>query len=328
MARECAVREQPDVANVSQQSKAGKFGIDEIAQLEEQAANDAIVEDTVNEMDEPEQEKHVVKEDISSETLMHLRKQGEENGDDLDETTSNFDTAAEEEHSRDSSSNVGDARNITQDTITKLKEEHKAEIATLQQYYEERTQSVTVQTMQSLQNLYRDMKTANRALKEQYSRDIQRIKTQLVKDEEKNDPDTISQLQEEIIRLQLRLGQEQQEPNVDNRQMTLDFQALQQDQLLLQRLIRDQQKELDTAQAIRALMLKSLWQQDEEEGVARKENDEAITNLAGRIRSRLEGLSPEAPFDETRDAIETTEERSNQDDDDISAITDQSPMYE
>lgn len=110
--------------------------------------------------------------------------------------------------------------------------------------------------------------------------------------------------------------------------MTRDIRALQRDQLLLQRLIRDQQKELDTAQAIRALMLKSLWQQDEEEGAARKVVAEAITTLANRIQSRLELLTPETPFDETRDAIETTELRSIEDggDDDISTITDNSPF--
>jgi hypothetical protein len=46
-------------------------------------------------------------------------------------------------------------------------------------------------------------------------------------------------------------------------------------------------RELDIAQAIRALMLKSLWQQDDEEEAARKVDAEAIKTLANRIQSRL-----------------------------------------
>ena len=217
-------------------------------------------------------------------------------------------------------------------TTTILQEKHDKEVAAIRQHYEERIQAMSNHTMKTLQTLHQGTKTAIRAMKEQYCCDLKRIKNRLV-EEEKKDIDATFHLRDEIIRLQLRLGeQEQLKSSVDTRHMRRDLQALQRDQLLLQRLIRDQQKELDTAQAIRALMLKSLWQQDEEEGDARKVDAEAITTLADRIQSRLELLSPETPFDETRDAIESTELRSNQDgedgDDDISTITDHSPLYE
>jgi hypothetical protein len=343
------VREQPEVDEDIQETEVNEYDIDEIAQLE-QAEHDVNENTSKNIMGDEEHEQQVVSKGISveadklskgellnvtktfdkTESETKLEKEEDEKDHELDEFCSIEDEDLKSAEEEEQALNVPDngVSRIREPAITALQEKHEKEIAVIRQHYEDKIQAMSYQTMKALQKLHHDTKAANRAIKEQYCRDLQMIKNHLTT-EEKQEADNTFHPRNEIVRLQQRLGEEQQvQSSADTRHMTRDIRALQRDQLLLQRLVRDQQKELDTAQAIRALMLKSLWQQDEEEGAARKVVAEAITTLANRIQSRLELLTPETPFDETRDAIETTELRSIEDggDDDISTITDNSPF--
>jgi hypothetical protein len=121
--------------------------------------------------------------------------------------------------------------------IMELQEKHEKEVAMIRQQYEDKIQAMSYQTMKALQKLHRDTKAANRAIKEQYCPNLQMIKNHLTT-EEKQEADNTFHLRNEIVRLQQRLGEEQQvQASADTRHMTRDLRALQRDQSLLQRLI-------------------------------------------------------------------------------------------
>ena len=305
-------------AIVESRVEVGKHEAHEVSELENEElkpiSNSAELEHEGN-----EQEKNIVNENALLEQAsdLFIKLESEDHGPDEFCSVDNVNISdndfvdAEQNHSLEP--DITNAKYI----VSKLQTEHAEEIAALKRSYDERMHAMAFQTMKSLEKLHKDSETAYREVKEQYYQDMQRIKNYFV-EEEKKEADTSLQLQNEIDQLRSAL-EEEIERKYCNETMMREVKAVQRDQLQLQKLIKDQQEELNTVQDIRAVMLKTLMQQDAEDDTTRKMGDNKISIVAERIRSGLERLCPEVTLDET--ALAESHREGMYHDDDISTIT-------
>jgi hypothetical protein len=214
--------------------------------------------------------------------------------------------------------------------VSTIKSVHAKEIAALKGFYEERIQSMVAQTMKSLAKLKMDAEEVNRDLRDQHYQDIFTMRELFSISQKENNHGDLDRLQEEIedLKLALQQARSEQTANAPHENLIGQILELRKDHKTLQVLIRAQQVELDTAQEIRAVMLKTLMVQDEEDHATAMQDGQRLVSLADSIRVRIEKLSFGAPIHDATPAnehkvtIETNGSVESQEDD-ISALTDQ-----
>jgi hypothetical protein len=190
-----------------------------------------------------------------------------------------------------------------------IKSGHAKEIAAVKGFYEERIQSMVAQTMKSLANLKMDAEEANRDLRDQHYRDMSTMRELLAVSQKEKDTGDSERLRKEIVDLKLALqrARSEQAANAPNENLSGQILQIRKDHETLQVLIRAQQVELDTAQEIRAVMLKTLMVQDEEDHATAMQDGQRLVSLADIIQVRMEKLPFGAPIQDATAANESLE---------------------
>jgi hypothetical protein len=227
--------------------------------------------------------------------------------------------------------------------VSTIKSAHANEIGAVRAFYEERMQSMVAQTVKSLAKLKIDAEAANRDLRDQHYRDMFTMRELLPVSQKEKDNGDSDLLRQEMVDLKLALQQSRSEQaaTAPNENLKGQILELRKDHETLQVLIRAHQIELDTAQEIRAVMLKALMVQDEEDHATAMQDNQRLVSLADSIRGRMEKLPFGAPIIQedsraTNESLEYVPSRAPEhevkieaagsvesQEDDISALTDQ-----
>ena len=176
-------------------------------------------------------------------------------------------------------------------------------IEVLQDFYEERMQTMAAHTLKSLENFQQEAEEANRGLRDQYHHDMQKLRA-LISEEKTRDAELANNVKKEtaILRAALERSQTQKEildglyngTRECNDDLTSKIQQLVQDQQSLQKLLSTQQEELRAAQAMRSQTLNTLLLQEVEDADRERERHEILC-LAEGICERLKRLSTNSP---------------------------------
>lgn len=183
--------------------------------------------------------------------------------------------------------------------VANLKAEHEQEMDAIKEYYESRFEMMIRKTLSGLEKIKLDAKQGNRELQQQYAHDLTKMK-QLVTSLEQQHETECNTLRGTIDKLQMQIQQpvsrsdyvEGREPLVDENN---GWDGIRQDQERLHELIQAQKKEMMNSQQIRAIMISTLLEQDQEEVATQRLESDRIVELTKSIGNRIQRLTQKSP---------------------------------